>query len=580
MPAVALVGFTSVMAQILVPFAATLADPAHRGRVVGTIMSGLLLGILLARTASGLIAQYAGWRGVYIIFAVLMVAQTITMWTVLPTYRADVKLGYGRLLGSVFVIARQEPVLRLRALFGVVSFASFSVLWTTLAFLLSGPPYDYSEGIIGLFGLVGAAGALTASVVGRFTDRGWARPLTGISALLLLLGFVLLWRGGVSLPALLAGIVVLDVGSNGVHLSNQSEIYRLRPEARSRINAFYMTSCFIGAAAGSAVAAFVYERWSWDGVCVLGAAIALCGLALWAFGPRHSARAQEAAEARSRAEPAAERRRPRIEAARAARENPCRPHAPAPPASSTRTAKETRAMRFIDAHLHTDMIEDVQLQKLVMMGMEAAVIPSPHMFVGTHDADTVLLLWERFLTMEATTAKTLGYEAFTSISVPFFGVNRADAEQCLERMPEFLANERVVAMGEIGLDCGTEFEEWLFREHLRLAKAHDLPVILHTPIRLAPQGPVVTPRVYEIIKEEGYPVERCVFDHAGEETMDFRMSTGGMVGLSASAGTRCRRRPRPASSSTTPSGATASSSTPSSAAWATTTSWCRACSSP
>jgi hypothetical protein len=189
-------------------------------------------------------------------------------------------------------------------------------------------------------------------------------------------------------------------------------------------------------------------------------------------------------------------------------------------------------MRFIDAHLHTDMIEDVQLQKLVMMGMEAAVIPSPHMFVGTHDADTVLLLWERFLTMEAMTAKTLGYEAYTSISIPFFGVNRADAEKCLERMPEFLANERVVAMGEIGLDCGTEFEEWLLREHLKLAGEHDLPVTLHTPIRLAPQGPTVTPRVFEIIKEEGYPVERCVFDHAGEETMEFRMSTGGMVGLS------------------------------------------------
>lgn len=295
MSAVALVGFTSVMAQILVPFAATLADPAHRGRVVGTIMSGLMLGILLARTASGLIAQVAGWRGVYIIFAVLMVAQAVTLWMVLPTYRADVKLGYGRLLGSVFAIARQEPVLRLRALFGVVSFATFSALWTTLAFLLSGSPYNYGEGIIGLFGLVGAAGALTATVVGRFTDRGWARMLTGISALLLLLGFALLWRGGVSLPALLAGVLVLDVGSSGLHLSNQSEIFRLRPEARSRINAFYMTSCFIGAAAGSAVAAFVYERWSWDGVCVLGAAISLFGLALWAFGPRHSAVADEAA---------------------------------------------------------------------------------------------------------------------------------------------------------------------------------------------------------------------------------------------------------------------------------------------
>jgi len=189
-------------------------------------------------------------------------------------------------------------------------------------------------------------------------------------------------------------------------------------------------------------------------------------------------------------------------------------------------------MRFVDAHLHTDMIEDVQLQKLVMMGMEAAVIPSPHMFLGSHDADSVLLLWERFITMEANTARTLGYEAFCSLSVPFFGVNHKDAETCLARLPEFLESDRVVAMGEIGLDCATQFEEDLFREHLRLAKAHGLPVILHTPIRLAPQGPTVTPRVLEIIKEEGFPVERCVFDHAGEETMDFRMTTGGMVGLS------------------------------------------------
>jgi len=296
MAAVGVVGFTSVMAQILVPFAATLAEPAVRGRVVGTVMSGLMLGILLARTASGLIAQVTGWRGVYLILAVLMVAQLFALRSVLPTYTADVRLRYAGLMASVFRIARQEPVLRLRAVFGIVSFATFSVLWTVLAFQLSGPPYNYSEGVIGLFGLVGAAGAATASVVGRFTDRGWARALTGISTLLLLAGYALLWRGAVSLPALLAGILLMDIGSSGLHLSNQSEIFRIRPEARSRVNAFYMTTCFVGAAGGSAVAAFVYERWAWDGVCVLGAAISLFGLALWAFGPRHSAAAQEAAQ--------------------------------------------------------------------------------------------------------------------------------------------------------------------------------------------------------------------------------------------------------------------------------------------
>ena len=189
-------------------------------------------------------------------------------------------------------------------------------------------------------------------------------------------------------------------------------------------------------------------------------------------------------------------------------------------------------MRFIDAHLHTDMIEDNQLQKLVMMGMEAAIVPSPHMFLGSKDADSVLLMWERFLGMETTTAKTLGFELFTSLSVPFFGVNHADAEKCLERLPDFLKAERAVALGEIGLDTGTQFEIDLFREHLRIAKAYDLPVILHTPIRLAPQGETVLPQVLEIIKEEGFPVEKCVFDHAGEATLDWRMKTGGMVGLS------------------------------------------------
>ena len=281
-----LVGLTSVMAQILVPFAATLSPDAERGRVLGTVMSGLLLGILLARTVSGLVAQVAGWRTVYWLAAAIMLAQAVLLWAKLPTYRQHVGLSYPRLLGSVLKIARAEPELRLRAVYGALSFAAFSVLWTTLAFLLSAPPYGYGEGTIGLFGLVGAAGALTASVVGRFTDRGWSRRLTGVSALLLLVGYVLLWMGGSSLVPLLAGVVVLDIGSNGVHITNQSEIYRLQPEARSRVNAFYMTSCFVGAAAGSAVAAFVYERWSWDGVCALGVAIGLASLALWAFGSR------------------------------------------------------------------------------------------------------------------------------------------------------------------------------------------------------------------------------------------------------------------------------------------------------
>ena len=280
--AAGVIGLTSVMAQLLVPFAATLAPEAERGRVVGSVMSGLILGILLARTFSGFVSQIAGWRAVYVIAAVLMLVQTVVLYVKLPRYRSSAGLSYPKLLLSVLELARSEPVLRRRALYGVFSFASLSVLWTTLAFLLAGPHYGYSDGVIGLFGLVAAAGALTASVVGRFTDRGWVYWLTGGSAGLMLAGFVFLAFGAQSLAALIVGIVLLDIGSQGLHISNQSEIYRLRPDARNRINAFYMTTCFVGAAAGSAASAFAYERWGWAGTCGLGFIVCVLAVARWA----------------------------------------------------------------------------------------------------------------------------------------------------------------------------------------------------------------------------------------------------------------------------------------------------------
>jgi predicted MFS family arabinose efflux permease len=276
-----LIGFTSVMAQILVPFAAGLSPEAERGRVVGTVMSGLLLGILLARTASGLVAQVAGWRAVYVVAAAAMAVQALVLLRGLPTWRRPVALSYPRLLASVLSIARAEPVLRWRAVYGALSFGAFSVLWTTLAFLLSGPPYRYGAGTIGLFGLVGAAGAAAASFAGRLSDRGWRDRLTGGTSLLMLVAYGLIWRGAGSLAALIAGIVVLDVGAQAIHITNQGEIYRLQPEARSRINAFYMVSCFTGAAAGSATASLAYASAGWAGVCLLGACFGAASLAWW-----------------------------------------------------------------------------------------------------------------------------------------------------------------------------------------------------------------------------------------------------------------------------------------------------------
>ncbi|MGZ4199870.1 MAG: MFS transporter [Thermoleophilia bacterium] len=283
MAAAGLVGFTSVMAQILVPFAASLSPEAERGRVVGIVMSGLLLGILLARTASGLVAQVAGWRAVYGVAAVLMAVQAVVLYRGLPTFRQRVPLSYPRLLASVPAIARAEPVLRWRAVYGALSFAAFSVLWTTLAFLLSGPHYGFGEATIGLFGLVGATGAAAATLAGRFSDRGWKNGLTGLSSLLILVSFLFIRLGATSLAALLVGIVVLDIGAQALHITNQGEIYRLRPEARSRINSFYMLSCFIGAAAGSASAAFVYGAAGWNGVCALGAGFGLASILWWAI---------------------------------------------------------------------------------------------------------------------------------------------------------------------------------------------------------------------------------------------------------------------------------------------------------
>jgi predicted MFS family arabinose efflux permease len=277
-----IVGVTSVVAQVLIPFAASLSPAADRGRVVGTIMSGLLLGILLARTFSGLVGQVSSWRAVYWLAAALMLLLVVVLRRELPRedpHRAA--LSYGSLLRSVGRIALEEPLLRRRAFYGAMVFAAFSVFWTVAAFLLSRPPYNYNQAVIGLFGLAGVAGALCASVAGRLSDRGLSRIATGVFLLCALLSFILLGIGGHMLIPLILGVVVLDLGVQGTHITNQSEIYRLRPEARSRLTTVYMVAYFVGGSAGSATAAIVYARSGWTGVCLLGATFIALALAFW-----------------------------------------------------------------------------------------------------------------------------------------------------------------------------------------------------------------------------------------------------------------------------------------------------------
>ncbi|APZ42171.1 MFS transporter [Acidihalobacter ferrooxydans] len=275
------IGTTSVVAMVLVPFAASLAADYKRGRVVGQIMSGLLMGILLGRTVSGLLADAAGWRAVFWFGAALMLVQAAIMWRLLPDVRNHGRISYPALLISVLPLLREEPVLRRRIVYGATLFATFSALWTCLPFLLNEAPYHYGDAVIGAFGLIGAAGAMSASLAGRMADRGWARGATGVFIVSVLLSFGLMDVAGHVLLALIVGIALMDFGVQGAHITNQSEIYRLRPDARSRITTAYMFFFFIGAAVGSSLSAYLYQFYGWAGVCLLCMGFAGVALAFW-----------------------------------------------------------------------------------------------------------------------------------------------------------------------------------------------------------------------------------------------------------------------------------------------------------
>lgn len=277
----ALTGLFSVVAQILVPLAATLASPEKRGKVVGTIMSGLLLGILLARTVAGLLASLGGWRTVYWVASVLMIIMALALWRGLPKVKQENHLNYPQLLASVFSLFTRDKLLRTRAILGCLTFANFSILWTSMAFLLAAPPFNYSEGVIGLFGLAGAAGALGARPAGGLADKGKSHMTTSAGLVLLLLSWAAIWYGHVSVLALIVGILVLDLTVQGVHITNQTVIYRVKPDARNRLTAGYMTSYFIGGAAGSLISASAWQHAGWTGVCAIGAIVAAINLLVW-----------------------------------------------------------------------------------------------------------------------------------------------------------------------------------------------------------------------------------------------------------------------------------------------------------
>ena len=273
-----LVGLTSIVPHLILPFAAQVAASEERGSVVGTVLGGLLIGILLARTASGFVGAQFGWRAVYWMAAALMLSLALVLAEQLPHSRPAITLRYPDLLRSILVLVREQPLLREAALIGGMLFAAFSVFWATLIFRLANPPFHYGARLAGAFGLVGAAGALMAPAAGRITDRKSPRFTVGMGICVTVSSYVCFWLLGGSLAGLIAGVVLLDIGVQSGHVANQTRIYSLIPEARGRLNTVYMVTYFAGGALGSALGAYGWSIAHWNGVCIAGMAMALAAL--------------------------------------------------------------------------------------------------------------------------------------------------------------------------------------------------------------------------------------------------------------------------------------------------------------
>lgn len=253
-------------------------------------MTGLLLGGLLARAISGALAELGGWRTVYWIDAALVLAVALLLWRRLPRLHTRAGPGYPALLASTLALFGREPLLRWRAGIGALSLASFNALWTAVVFLLAGPGYGWSESAIGLFGLVGVAGALATPFAGRLADRGLVQTVSGAGTAVLALSWIAIGAGGESPAWLLGGTLALNIAQQSVLNSSQNVVYALRPEIRNRVNSAFMTAFFVGGATGSALASVVWAAAGWTGVSVLGCMLATAAFLLWAL-ERSAARA-------------------------------------------------------------------------------------------------------------------------------------------------------------------------------------------------------------------------------------------------------------------------------------------------
>ncbi|MEK8127624.1 MFS transporter [Paenibacillus filicis] len=286
----AAVGLLAVVTQTLVAYAASWAAADQRGRVIGLVTSGIVIGILLARTVAGLLTDLAGWRSVYLVSAAVMLLMAVMLLRIMPQRRAEpAALSYRQLLQSMLLLWRQERILRVRAMLALLIFTAFSILWTSLVLPLSAAPLSLSHTAIGAFGMVGVTGALAAARAGRWADRGLGQRTTGWALALLLVSWPLIGSLHHSLLLVVLGIIALDLAVQAVHVTNQSMILSVRPEARSRLTAGYMVFYSIGSAGGSIASTQIYAVYGWSGVCGLGASVSALALLFWSWTRREPA---------------------------------------------------------------------------------------------------------------------------------------------------------------------------------------------------------------------------------------------------------------------------------------------------
>ena len=265
-----LVGLTSVVPQLLTPFAAHLAGPQERGRAVGTVMFGLLCGVLLSRTVSGFVGAHFGWQAMYGLAALIMLGLIVLLGATLPRDQPSFRGTYAALLGSLWTLVRRERLLRETAAIGALQFAAFSAFWTTIAFHLYSLPAHYGSEVAGLFGLVGVVGASAAPYAGKLADRASPRITVLVSSVGFILAYAIFAATGNMLAGLVIGIILLDLAMQSGHVSNMTRNIALSPESMSRANTIYMCLRFTGGALGSAFGNHAWADWGWTGVCAVG----------------------------------------------------------------------------------------------------------------------------------------------------------------------------------------------------------------------------------------------------------------------------------------------------------------------